>query len=91
MAENTSGRRVIEVGQGILEPTKPRLKTVQPKKLGEFPGVPRVYLDVARKLSNPLLMGPPICDELVAFVRHAFTEEEAGVAQIGRASWRERV
>jgi len=25
--------------------------------------------------------GPPLCDDLVAFVRHAFTEEEAGVAR----------
>ena len=43
--------------------------------------MPQVYLDVARKLSSPLLMGPPICDELVAFVRHLFTEEEAGVVR----------
>ena len=26
-------------------------------------------------------MGPPICDELIAFVQHLFTEEEAGVVR----------
>jgi hypothetical protein len=81
MAENTRGRRVIEVSQGILGPTQPRPKTVQPKKSADFPGVPKVYLDVAQKLSSPLLMGPPICDELIAFVQHLFTEEEAGVVR----------
>ncbi len=85
MTENTTGRRVIEVNQGILGPTKPRLKTVRPKTIGDFPGVPQVYLDVARKLSSPMLMGPPLCDELMAFVRHTFTEEEAGVVrQLGQ-------
>jgi hypothetical protein len=43
--------------------------------------MPAVYLDVAKKLSNPLLMGPPICEELMAFVRHLFTEEEAGIVR----------
>ncbi|MCH5372349.1 MAG: 4Fe-4S binding protein, partial [Planctomycetes bacterium] len=47
------------------------------------------HLDVARKLSSPLLMGPPICDELIAFVCHVFTEEEAGVARsLGDARFR---
>lgn len=81
MAENSGGRRVIEVNQGILGPTKPRLRTVQPKKASDFPSLPAAYLDVTKKLSSPLLMGPPICDELVAFVQHLFTEEEASVVR----------
>jgi Pyruvate/2-oxoacid:ferredoxin oxidoreductase delta subunit len=36
---------------------------------------------VAQKLASPLLTGPPVCDELVAFVQHLFTEEEAGVVR----------
>jgi Pyruvate/2-oxoacid:ferredoxin oxidoreductase delta subunit len=43
--------------------------------------VAQAHLDVAQKLSSPLLMGPPLCDELVAFVQHVFTEEEAGVVR----------
>ena len=60
MAHGTP-RRVIEVTQGVLRPAKPRPKTVRPRKRTEFPGVPPVYLDVAEKLSSPLLMGPPLC------------------------------
>jgi Pyruvate/2-oxoacid:ferredoxin oxidoreductase delta subunit len=36
---------------------------------------------VAQLLSSPLLNGPPLCDELIAFVQHVFTEEEASVVQ----------
>lgn len=81
MAENQTGRRVIELNKKILGPPEPRARTVRPTKLGDYPGVPKVYLDVAQKLSSPLLMGPPVCDELIAFVQHVFTEEEAGVVR----------
>ena len=53
--------------------------TVKARRISDYPHVPQVYLDVARTFSNPLLMGPPICDELIAFVRHLLTEEEAAV------------
>ena len=36
---------------------------------------------MAQKLASPLLMGPPLCDELVAFVEHLLTEEEAGLVR----------
>ena len=80
MAERTT-RRVIEVNQGVLGPTKPHPRAVQLKRPADFPGVPSVHLEVASKLSSPLLTGPPVCDELVAFVQHLFTEEEAGVVR----------
>jgi len=54
---------------------------VRPKKAADFPHLSAAYLDVVKKLSSPLLMGPPVCDELVAFVEHLFTEEEAGVTR----------
>ena len=75
----TAARRVIEVRQQIIGPTEPRRKTVRPTRPGDYPHVPRAHLDLARKLASPLLMGPPLCDELVAFVEHLVTEEEAGV------------
>jgi Pyruvate/2-oxoacid:ferredoxin oxidoreductase delta subunit len=81
MAENISARRVIEVHQGIVRPLEPRSKTVRPKKIGDFPGLSPAYAQVVKKLSSTLLLGPPICDELVAFVRHLFTEEEAAVVR----------
>ena len=74
-------RRVIEVNRQIVGPAAPRLKTVRPRKLSDYPHVAAVYLDVARRLSSPLRMGPPICDELMALVQHLFTEEEAGVVR----------
>jgi Pyruvate/2-oxoacid:ferredoxin oxidoreductase delta subunit len=81
MDETQTTRRVIQVNKSIIGPAEPRRKTVRAKKPNEYPGVPRAYLDVARKLSSPLLLGPPICDELVAFVEHTFTEEEAGIVR----------
>jgi len=74
-------RRVIEVNQHIIGPPPPRAKTVRARKVSDYPGVPKAYLDAARRLSSPLLMGPPICDELIELVRHLFTEEEADVVR----------
>jgi Pyruvate/2-oxoacid:ferredoxin oxidoreductase delta subunit len=76
-----SARRVVEVHHGVAGPVAPRPRSVRPKAVADFPGVPRVHLDVARKLASPLLSGPPLCDELVAFVQHLFTEEEAGMVR----------
>ncbi len=74
-------RRVIEVHQGVVRPATPRPRTVRRRRLGEFSGVAAAHLHVARKLASPLLTGPPVCDELVVFVQHLFTEEEASVVR----------
>ncbi len=81
MPENPSARRVIEVHRGIVGPIAPRPCTVRPRKPDDYPHVALVYREVARRLSSPLLMGPPVCDELMAFVQHLFTEEEAAVVR----------
>ena len=81
MSDKSGGRRVIEVRGRILAPAKLRPRSVRPKKAADFPHLSAAYLDVVKKLSSPLLMGPPVCDELVAFVEHLFTEEEAGVVR----------
>ena len=74
----STARRVIEVHEQIIAPPEPRKKTVRPTKPSDYPHVAGVLLDVAQRLSSTLLMGPPLCDELVAFVQHLVTEEEAG-------------
>lgn len=71
----------MQINGSLIGPPEPRPRKLKVAKLTDFPGVPDVYLEVARKLSSPLLMGPPICEELVAFVRHLFTEEEAGLVR----------
>lgn len=81
MSESPSARRVIEVHRGVIGPVAPRPKSVRPRKLADYPHVPAAYRDVARKLSSPLMMGPPVCDELMAFLQHLFTEEEAAVVR----------
>jgi Pyruvate/2-oxoacid:ferredoxin oxidoreductase delta subunit len=81
MAATTNARRVIQVNKDVIGPSNPRRKTVRIKKATDYPGVPAAYLSLAKKLSNPLLFGPPICDELMAFLQHAFTEEEAEFAR----------
>jgi Pyruvate/2-oxoacid:ferredoxin oxidoreductase delta subunit len=71
----------MEVHKPILESLEPRLKQVRVRKIGDYSHIAQAWLDVAQQLSNPLRMGPPICDELIAFVQHVFTEEEASVAR----------
>ena len=52
-----------------------------------YPGVSEAHLEIARRYSNPLLFGPPMCEDLVKLVQHMYTEEEAEVVRhlkIGR-------
>lgn len=81
MSESNQGRRVVEVNQRIVGPTEPRLKTVRPRKLSDYSHVSAAHRDMAACLCQARLMGPPICDELMALVEHLFTEEEAGAAR----------
>ena len=62
-------------------PAEPRVSTAQPRKRADYPHVPTAYLDAAKRLSHPMLMGPPLCDELIALVQHLFTEEEAALVR----------
>jgi Pyruvate/2-oxoacid:ferredoxin oxidoreductase delta subunit len=55
------------------------MRSVQARKLSDYPGVSRAHLEAATLLSNPLLFGPPICDELIALVEHMCSEEEAAI------------
>ena len=51
--------------------------------------MPAPILDLAVRLSSPLMMGPPLCEELIALVSHVFTEEEASAARrLGLAAGR---
>jgi Pyruvate/2-oxoacid:ferredoxin oxidoreductase delta subunit len=81
MESASNARRVIEVRKNIVGPTEPRLRNVRERKLSDYPHVPKAVLDLAVKLTSWKLMGPPICDELIAFVEHVFTEEEASIAR----------
>lgn len=79
MPEQTTSRKVIRVNKSFIGPVEPRQKTVRAKRLSDYPGVSKAHLAAAKTLSSPLLMGPPICDELIACIEHTFTEEEAGL------------
>lgn len=76
-----STRRVIEVNKGIIGPTAPRPNAVRRRRLADYPGVSAAHRDLARRLASPVLIGPPICDELMALVEHAFLEDEAACAR----------
>ena len=81
-----SGHKVIKVDRGIIGPREPQPRRVRVRRLSDFPHVSSAHLAVAKRLSNPLLLGPPICEELIALVEHTFTEEEAGVVRHLRAA-----
>jgi len=76
-----AGRRIIEINESVIRPVSPKPNTVRPRKRSDFPEVQAVHLDAAEKLSNPFIMGPPLCDEFIALIQHLFTEEEAGVVR----------
>jgi Pyruvate/2-oxoacid:ferredoxin oxidoreductase delta subunit len=80
VSEANSARRVIQADRPIIGPGEPRQKTIRAKQLSDYPQVSAAHRELAGKLSSPLLVGPPICDELIALVEHTFTEQEAEVA-----------
>ncbi len=73
--------RTVVLNAGIIGPRAPKPRRVRARQVGDYPSTSTAHLDVARKLSSPLLMGPPICDELIAFVQHTFTPEEASLVR----------
>jgi len=56
-------------------------KQIEVHKVGDYPGVSKAHLDMVKTYASPLLVGPPVSDELVALVEHMFTEEEAEIAR----------
>jgi Pyruvate/2-oxoacid:ferredoxin oxidoreductase delta subunit len=80
-AKPNKQRRVIEVNAGIIGPTAPRTPAATVRRPEDYPAVPAAYLRVAQHLANPLLVGPPLCDELVALVQHMLSDEEADLMQ----------
>ncbi len=77
--ETPNTRRVIEVRQRDRRADRAAAEGRSvPRKLSDYPHVPRVYHDVARRLSSPARMGPPVCDELMALVQHLFTRGRGG-------------
>jgi Pyruvate/2-oxoacid:ferredoxin oxidoreductase delta subunit len=77
-------RTVIRIEKSVIGPELPRTRTVRVRHLADYPHVSAPHLWAAKRLSSPLLMGPPICDELLAFVQHTFSEEEADVVRVLR-------
>ena len=71
-------RLTIDVGGRLAPDTSPRRSA---RALADDPNVSQAHRDVARRLSSPVLMGPPLCDELVALVEHLYSEEEARVVR----------
>jgi Pyruvate/2-oxoacid:ferredoxin oxidoreductase delta subunit len=72
---------VIQVDRGIIGPREPRPRCVRVRRLSDFPRVSSAHRVVAKRLSSPLLLGPPICQELIDLVEHTFTEDEADLVQ----------
>jgi ferredoxin len=80
-SKHTNQRRVIEVNAGIIGPAAPRTPSITVRRPEDYPDVSAAYLRVAQHLANPLLVGPPLCDELVALVVHMLSDEEADLMQ----------
>jgi Pyruvate/2-oxoacid:ferredoxin oxidoreductase delta subunit len=70
--------RMIQKKDGVIGPIEPKIPNVKVKAFGDYPSVPRSYLEVAENY-GPDLSGPPLCDELVELICHMFTEDEADI------------
>lgn len=70
-------KKIISIDQGVIGPVEPRKRNLKPRSVGDYPEVPAAYLEAARNYSSSLILGPPICDELIDFLQHMLTEEEA--------------
>ncbi|WP_287152697.1 4Fe-4S dicluster domain-containing protein [Candidatus Solincola tengchongensis] len=75
------GRRKAKVAMGE--------RKAEARLPGDYPRVSGPHMDLVRTYSSPALLGPRVCDELVALVEHMYTEEEAEVARHLRP-WRPR-
>ncbi len=81
MTDANREKRVIEVGKHVADTPTPRPRALVRKRPSDYPSLSAAHRELARKLSSPLLIGPPICDELMALVEHVFSEEEAAAAR----------
>jgi formate hydrogenlyase subunit 6/NADH:ubiquinone oxidoreductase subunit I len=61
----------------------------QIRLISGYPGISSAHMAVVGNYANPILLGPPICDELVALIMHMYSEEEADVMQYIKP-WRVR-
>ena len=86
----STGRRVIRVEKSFIGPEKPLTKTVRVKRLTDYPHVSAAHLGAAKRYSSPLLVGPPICDELIAFIQQHLPADvaEQGSMEVERAARR---
>ena len=69
--------RFVQNMGGVIGPVEPKPRTLVRKSIGDYPGVPQAYLDVAEIYASKKLRGNGICDELMELIQHMFTEEEA--------------
>ena len=74
-------RRTIEVNRKLVGPVTPRVRPTQRRRLTDYPRVSDAHKRIATALSHPMLLGPPICDELIALVEHVFDQEQAAVVR----------
>ena len=70
MAENEfSNRRVIPIQASIPDVALPHVPSVRARSVSDYPGVSLGHRGVAQNYANPLLLGPPVCDELIGMTR----------------------
>jgi electron transport complex protein RnfB len=74
-------RRLIPIEADLAGPFQPQRPSVRRRQIDDYARLSPAYREVVQNYANPLLAGPPICDELVALVQHMFTEEEASLAR----------
>jgi Pyruvate/2-oxoacid:ferredoxin oxidoreductase delta subunit len=54
---------------------------VKARTIRDYDDLPAAIRNISKNYATPLLIGPPLCDELIALVQHMYTEDEAALAQ----------
>ena len=76
MDTHKQANRSIPVNRDIIPQRAP-----VPRRVWDYNHIDPAHVRIAQRLSSPLLLGPPLCDQLVALVQHLFTREEALLVQ----------
>jgi len=64
-----------------LQSRKSFSNRLKARTVRDYLDIPVAYRNIAKNYATPLLIGPPLCDELVALVQHMYSEEEAALTQ----------
>ena len=81
MSVKRYSNRFVQKKNNVIEPVPARRENYTARPAGGYPSVHRVHLEIAELYAREAPDGKLYCDELIDFIQHVFTEEEASVCR----------